>query len=86
MGPDLELHVDDVYFTLENGAQDGDQRQPGLAVSNTTSSKVFKILILITYLHFFYRFGDSHILSLRRFFAFSCFFCRKIREMKRKRN
>lgn len=35
----LELHGDDVYFTLENGAQDADQRQPGLAASSTTSSK-----------------------------------------------
>ncbi|KAK6125861.1 hypothetical protein DH2020_040399 [Rehmannia glutinosa] len=35
----LELHGDDVYFTLETGAQDGDQRQPGLAASNTASSK-----------------------------------------------
>ncbi|KAK6150336.1 hypothetical protein DH2020_015268 [Rehmannia glutinosa] len=35
----LELHGDDVYFTLETGAQDGDQHQPGLAASNTTSSK-----------------------------------------------
>ncbi|XP_057783902.1 uncharacterized protein LOC131001519 [Salvia miltiorrhiza] len=35
----LELHGDDVYFTLENGAQDVDQRQPGGAASSTTSSK-----------------------------------------------
>ncbi|KAL8476303.1 hypothetical protein ACS0TY_028829 [Phlomoides rotata] len=35
----LELHGDDVYFTLENGAQDGDQRQPGLGVSNSTLLK-----------------------------------------------
>ncbi|CAA0812533.1 Unknown protein [Striga hermonthica] len=35
----LELHGDDVYFTLENGAQGGDQRQPGLAASNSTTSK-----------------------------------------------
>ncbi|KAL6552113.1 hypothetical protein OROGR_008267 [Orobanche gracilis] len=35
----LELHGDDIYFTLEHGAQDGDQRQPGLVASNTTSSK-----------------------------------------------
>lgn len=42
IGPDLELHGDDVYFTLENGAQDLDQRQPGLAASNSASSKVFK--------------------------------------------
>lgn len=35
----LELHGDDVYFTLENGVQDGDQRQPGLAASNATSLK-----------------------------------------------
>ncbi|CAA3025474.1 Hypothetical predicted protein [Olea europaea subsp. europaea] len=34
----LELHGDDVYFTLENGTQDADQLQPA-AVSNTTSSK-----------------------------------------------
>lgn len=39
--PDLELHGDDVYFTLENSSQDVDQRQPGLAASSTTSSKVF---------------------------------------------
>lgn len=44
IGPDLELHGDDVYFTLENGAQDADQRQPGLAASNATSSKVFEFL------------------------------------------
>lgn len=41
LGADLELHGDDVYFTLENGAQDVDQRQPGLGVPNSTSSKVF---------------------------------------------
>ncbi|KAL7104288.1 hypothetical protein ACP275_08G234600 [Erythranthe tilingii] len=35
----LELHGDDVYFTFEDGAKDVDQRQPGLAASNTTSSK-----------------------------------------------
>ncbi|KAH6803793.1 transcription initiation factor TFIID subunit [Perilla frutescens var. frutescens] len=35
----LELHGDDVYFTLENGGQDVDQRQPGLAAANTTSLK-----------------------------------------------
>ncbi|KAL3845119.1 hypothetical protein ACJIZ3_002522 [Penstemon smallii] len=35
----LELHGDDVYFTLENGDQDGDQRRPGLATSNAPSSK-----------------------------------------------
>ncbi|KAG6392723.1 hypothetical protein SASPL_146947 [Salvia splendens] len=35
----LELHGDDVYFTLENGAQDVDQRHPGVAASSTTSSK-----------------------------------------------
>lgn len=41
MGPDLELHGDDVYFTLENGAQDVDQREPA---SSSTSSKVYKFL------------------------------------------
>ncbi|CAA2993697.1 Hypothetical predicted protein [Olea europaea subsp. europaea] len=34
----LELHGDDVYFTLENGAQDADQLQP-TAVSNATLLK-----------------------------------------------
>ncbi|KAL2521740.1 hypothetical protein Fot_25663 [Forsythia ovata] len=34
----LELHGDDVYFTLENGTQDADQHQP-TAASNTSSSK-----------------------------------------------
>lgn len=34
----LELHGDDVYFTLENGTQDVDQHQP-TAVSNTTLLK-----------------------------------------------
>ncbi|KAL1536775.1 putative cyclin-dependent serine/threonine-protein kinase isoform X1 [Salvia divinorum] len=35
----LELHGDDVYFTLENGAQDVDERHPGVAALSTTSSK-----------------------------------------------
>ncbi|KAG6394471.1 hypothetical protein SASPL_145056 [Salvia splendens] len=35
----LELHGDDVYFTLENGGQDVDQRHPGVAASSATSSK-----------------------------------------------
>lgn len=40
---DLELHGDDVYFTLENGAQDADQLQP-TAVSNATLLKVFQFI------------------------------------------
>ncbi|KAL3630139.1 hypothetical protein CASFOL_023123 [Castilleja foliolosa] len=35
----LELHGDDVYFTLENGAQDCNQLHPGSITSNTTLSK-----------------------------------------------
>ncbi|XP_075489261.1 LOW QUALITY PROTEIN: uncharacterized protein LOC142528064 [Primulina tabacum] len=35
----LELHGDDVYFTLENGAQDGDQPRQGLAAWNMAPSK-----------------------------------------------
>lgn len=43
--PDLELHGDDVYYTLEDGTQDGDQRQPGFAASNTSSSKVLNFIL-----------------------------------------
>ncbi|KZV21737.1 Transcription initiation factor TFIID subunit 8 isoform 1 [Dorcoceras hygrometricum] len=35
----LELHGDDVYFTLENGAQDGDQPRHGIAARNLPPSK-----------------------------------------------
>ncbi|XP_073125902.1 uncharacterized protein [Henckelia pumila] len=35
----LELHGDDVYFTLENSAQDGDQLRQGLAAWNMAPSK-----------------------------------------------
>lgn len=37
---DLRLHGDDVYFTLENSAQDGVQQREGGVSSNTASSKV----------------------------------------------
>lgn len=35
----LKLHGDDVYFTWDNGSQDGDQRQSVSATSNATVSK-----------------------------------------------
>jgi hypothetical protein len=40
MVTDLRLHGDDVYFTLENTAQDGAQQREGGVSSNPASSKV----------------------------------------------
>ncbi|KAG7969705.1 hypothetical protein I3843_07G045100 [Carya illinoinensis] len=37
---DLRLRGDDVYFTLENSAQDGVQQREGGVLSNTASSKI----------------------------------------------
>ncbi|CAN4097323.1 unnamed protein product [Withania somnifera] len=36
----LQLHGDDVYFTLENCSQDGDQQREGVSGTSTASSKV----------------------------------------------